>query len=188
MAAKEKLLSIEYPGFDQRSENSESFLSNLMDDVERRVEKLREQAIAMEQERETILATLQKIQDNDLNLEISTDEKEEIEANAERLICRCLTIEVSITTPRNDLQENALQKINEILQNLKVQMKSGKQSAIEQAKSYLNACSEDGGTVVDYRFQGIILECTADDQKMVRKKLKEMITHYCNFPERNGIL
>lgn len=67
-------------------------------------------------------------------------------------------------------------------------MKSGKPSAIETAKSYLNACAEDEGTVVDYRFQGIILECTADDQKMVRKKLKEMITDSCNFPEKNGIL
>lgn len=53
------------------AENDELYVRNLMDDVERRVEKMREQAITMEQEKEALLATLQKIQDNDLNLELS---------------------------------------------------------------------------------------------------------------------
>ena len=70
MAADEKLLAIEFPVDNTEYVDSEPFLRNLMDDVEKRVEKLREQAIAMEQEKETILATLQKIQDNDLNLEL----------------------------------------------------------------------------------------------------------------------
>ena len=71
MAADEKLLAIKFPENDTEYVDSEPYLRNLMDDVEKRVEKLREQAIAMEQEKETILATLQKIQDNDLNLELS---------------------------------------------------------------------------------------------------------------------
>lgn len=117
------------------------------------------------------------------------DEKEEIEANAERLICRCLTVEVSVTTPRNDIQEKALQRTKEILQNLKGLLIKGKQSAVDTAKSYLNACSsEPEGRIVDHRFQGIILECTADDQKMIRKKLKEMIKSQENCPEENGVL
>ena len=70
MASDEKLLAIEFPVDNTEYVDSEPFLRNLMDDVEKRVEKLREQAIAMEQEKETILATLQKIQDNDLNLEL----------------------------------------------------------------------------------------------------------------------
>ena len=71
MAADEKLLAIKFPENDTEYVDSEPYLRNLMDDVEKRVEKLREQAIAMEQEKETILATLQKTQDNDLNLELS---------------------------------------------------------------------------------------------------------------------
>ena len=71
MAADEKLLAIKFPENDTEYVDSEPYLRNLMDDVEKRVEKLREQAITMEQEKETILATLQKIQDNDLNLELS---------------------------------------------------------------------------------------------------------------------
>ena len=71
MAADERLLAIKFPENDTEYVDSEPYLRNLMDDVEKRVEKLREQAIAMEQEKETILATLQKIQDNDLNLELS---------------------------------------------------------------------------------------------------------------------
>lgn len=71
MAAVKKLLAIEFHENDKEYVDSEPFLRNMMDDVEKRVEKLREQAIAMEQEKETILATLQTIQDNDLNLELS---------------------------------------------------------------------------------------------------------------------
>jgi hypothetical protein len=81
-----------------------------------------------------------------------------------------------------------LQRTKEILQNLKGLLIMGKQSAVDTAKSYLNACSSEPVGIVDHRFQGIILECTADDQKMIRKKLKEMIKSQENCPEENGVL
>ena len=70
MAADEKILAIEFHEHASGNDSSEHHLRNLMDDIERRVETMREQAISMEQEKEAILATLQKIQDNDLNLEL----------------------------------------------------------------------------------------------------------------------
>lgn len=126
---------------------------------------------------------LESIKDDFANIYV-LDEQEELEANAERLICRCLTIEISVTTPRNDIQETALQRIKDILNSLNEDMSSGKKKSVDQAKSYLNACSsENEGNIVDHRFQGIILDCTADDQKAIRKKLKEMINNFNSFPE-----
>lgn len=187
--AAEKLLAIEFHKYSTEENNSDKFLRNLLDDVEKRVEKLRDQAVEMEQEKESLLATLQKIQDNDLNIEFKDGEREEIEANAERLICRCLTVEVNVTTPRNEIQERALQRTKEILQNLKGQIKIGKHLAVETAKSYLNSCSsEPEGTIIDYRFQGLVLECTADDQKKIRKHLKEMIKGHENSLDENCML
>lgn len=49
------------------------------------------------------------------------------------------------------------------------------------ARSYLNACSaEPVGKDINHRFQGLILDCTADDQKVVKRKLELVLSGNMN--------
>jgi hypothetical protein len=46
-----------------------------------------------------------------------------------------------------------LQRTKEILQNLKGLLIMGKQSAVDTAKSYINACSSEPVGIVDHRLK-----------------------------------
>ncbi|XP_033737434.1 BAG family molecular chaperone regulator 2-like [Pecten maximus] len=143
--------------------------------IESRVEKLRERALEIEQEKCVLLQELQRIQDNDTNIEFTEDERDEIEALAERLVCRCLTVEVGVTTPRNESQESALMHVNELLQQLEDLCACSAEKAIRRTEAYLNACLAEPTGSIDQRFQGSILGCTVDDQKKVKCRLQRLL-------------
>ncbi|XP_060077458.1 BAG family molecular chaperone regulator 2-like [Ylistrum balloti] len=143
--------------------------------IESRVEKLREHALEMEQEKCVLLQELQRVQDNDNNIEFTEDERDEIDALAERLVCRCLTVEIAVTTPRNESQENALKCVNEQLQQLEDLCACSVEKAVMKTKTYLNACLAEPMGSIDQRFQGSILGCTVDDQKKVKCRLQTLL-------------
>ncbi|XP_069126826.1 BAG family molecular chaperone regulator 2-like [Argopecten irradians] len=143
--------------------------------IESRVEKLRERALEMEQEKCFLLQELQRIQDNDTNIEFTEDERDEIEALAERLVCRCLTVEIAVTTPRNESQESSLMRVNELLQQLEDLCACSVEKAIRKTETYLNACLAEPTGSIDQRFQGSILGCTVDDQKKIKSRLQKLL-------------
>lgn len=103
------------------------------------------------------------------------DERDEVEALAERLICRCLTVEVNVTTPRNESQEAALKRVHELLQQLEALCEHSVGKAVVRTKAYLNACLAEPVGCIDQKFQGAILSCTIDDQKSVKCRLKSLL-------------
>jgi BCL2-associated athanogene 2 len=51
------------------------------------------------------------------------------------------------------------------------------QDILQTIQRYLNACSPDEPSgAIDQRFQAKVVECTADDQKKIRRRLTQMIT------------
>lgn len=50
---------------------------------------------------------------------------------------------------------------------------------------YLNSCLADPRGPIDERFQSTLLECTAEDQKEVRKKLQDFLDR---MEKANGLL
>ncbi|OWF45379.1 BAG family molecular chaperone regulator 2-like [Mizuhopecten yessoensis] len=168
--AKCKDIAILPEGEDDRK----TFIGHLYS-IESRVENLRERALDIEQEKCLLLQELQRMQDNDKHIEFSEGERDEIEALAERLVCRCLTIEISVTTPRNESQENALKCVNELLQQLEGLCECSVEKAIGKTKAYLNACLAEPTGCIDQRFQGSILGCTIDDQKKIKCRLQRLL-------------
>ncbi|KAL3869801.1 hypothetical protein ACJMK2_042437 [Sinanodonta woodiana] len=145
-----------------------------LDEIGKRVTILREQALTLMREKEDMLLLLQDLQDN--KSVACSKERDEIQAITEMLAWRCLTVEISVTTPRDENQELALSKVQTILKDLENMFKTDVECAKRTAESYLNAClPEPRGNSTDHKFQGLVLGCAADDQKAVRKRLDTLL-------------
>ncbi|XP_067135243.1 BAG family molecular chaperone regulator 2 [Centruroides vittatus] len=159
-------------------------LVEMLDHVEKRVELLREHASAVEQERDALLTMLQTIESNKDMRFISEGEREEIEITADRLRSRTLTVEVTVTTPRNEIQKKALEQVNQYIDDLLVKFRVDVDSAKRTCQEYLNACLSESRGNIDQRFQAAIIECTADDQKKTRKRLESLLMTVFHAEER----
>lgn len=166
-------------------EDSRPFVWKCLDEIGKRVEKLREDAVKLEAEKKVLLSMLQDVQvKNSRNM--PEVEVEEIEATTERLICRCLTVDIGIITPRTEEQETALNKVNKLMHEIEHQFNLDIQKTLHRAKAYLNAClSEPVGAHIDHRFQGMIIECNIDDQKKIRKRLECLVEQYSSSEDLN---
>lgn len=167
-------------------EDSRPFVWKCLDEIGKRVEKLREDAVKLEAEKKVLLSMLQDVQDKN-SRNMPEVEVEEIEAMAERLVCRCLTVDIGIITPRTEEQETALNKVNKLMHEIEHQFNLDIQKTLHRAKAYLNAClSEPVGAHIDHRFQGMVIECTIDDQKKIRKRLECLVEQYSSSEDLNG--
>uniref|UniRef100_A0A0N4ZA33 BAG domain-containing protein n=1 Tax=Parastrongyloides trichosuri TaxID=131310 RepID=A0A0N4ZA33_PARTI len=152
-----------------------SSIIDLLDDTEARVEKLREQASALEQEKEQLLDVLKHIK---LNVDLLRGEgdKEDVEVISARILNRCETVVVSVNTPRNPTQAKALAEINELVEKACLRIPQNIEEAKDCLKRYSNACNQDmPDGAIDHKFEAKVIECTADDQKKVKRKLANII-------------
>uniref|UniRef100_A0A0N5CF79 BAG domain-containing protein n=1 Tax=Strongyloides papillosus TaxID=174720 RepID=A0A0N5CF79_STREA len=152
-----------------------SSIIDVLDDTEARVEKLREQATALEQEKEQLLDILKHIK---LNIDLLKGEgdKEDVEVTSARILKRCEAVTVSVNTPRNPTQAKALAEINELVEKACLRIPENIEEAKECLKRYSNACNQDiPDGAIDHKFEAKVIECTADDQKKVKKKLANII-------------
>ena len=92
----------------------------LLDDVERRVQTMRDQATQVADERREITRRLCEVQDAVKHASFvgSDVEREEIHLTAENLVQRCLAVEVNVETPRNDAQEAALNVVEKRIEEI----------------------------------------------------------------------
>ena len=107
---------------------------------------------------------------------IILDQRDDIEYSTERLVVRCLTVDVSVTTPRNENQEAAYKTAEETIERLHLKVTENPLKCEQELISYLNAClAEPISNNINLRFQDKVLSCTADDQKLFRKRLEDML-------------
>ncbi|KAL7383050.1 hypothetical protein ABVT39_003976 [Epinephelus coioides] len=147
-----------------------------LDQLEMRVEALRETASAMEQERESILEMIQSIQNGQELRNISAGEREELNLTANRLMGRTLAVEVCVNTIRNSQQEEALNKatalIDEIVKKLLDDMENGRQRLL----ALHAACVTEAPPVpIDQKFQAIVISCALEDQKKIKRRLETLL-------------
>ncbi|TKR61030.1 hypothetical protein L596_028198 [Steinernema carpocapsae] len=85
-------------------------------------------------------------------------------------------VEVVVNTPRNQEQAQALSAVNNLIEGAVVKMQEDLCNSKETVQRYLNACNpEMPEGPIDQRFQAQVIECTADDQKKIRRKLANII-------------
>ncbi|KAF5270212.1 hypothetical protein FQA39_LY08426 [Lamprigera yunnana] len=168
--------AIDLPTIDESlasdSKSPKQRLVELLDLLEAHVEKLRKDAIQLEDDRDALLSSLDSVKNTDLLLELSDNEQDDVLHFADRIVNRCLTIDIKINTQRDKTQEDALHQINHLIDSLVVGMKTDPDIMQSKCISYLNSCSSQVQGIVDKNFESILLGCTIDDQKRVKKRLQ----------------
>ncbi|XP_011665012.2 BAG family molecular chaperone regulator 2 [Strongylocentrotus purpuratus] len=152
------------------------FLLQTLDALELRVEKMRETARSIEDEKIRLLNSLNTMMQSEAIDHLSGAEREELGLYIDRLITRCLTVDINIQTIRTPAQEESLRKVKGYLRDLIDTMQANLEQCSQRVKLYLNSCLGETELMgpVDDRFQGALLGCAAEDQKMIRKKLQEI--------------
>ncbi|KAK9877522.1 hypothetical protein WA026_018630 [Henosepilachna vigintioctopunctata] len=161
----------------------------LLDVLESHVEKLRKEASQMEEERDQLLSSIDSVRNADVMSDLVESDKDDIHRYADRIMSRCLTVEVKILTQRDSLQEEALHQVNHLINGLIMCVKSDPDYAMAKCSSYMNACSphvEQG--VTDKHFESTLLGCTVDDQKRVKKRLQGLLKYFDKLNNVTSIL
>ncbi|XP_048387698.1 BAG family molecular chaperone regulator 2 isoform X2 [Stegostoma tigrinum] len=156
-------------------------LLETLDNLELRVEALREAAASMEQEKETLLELIQSVQNSQDMKHISDGEREELNLTADRLIGRTLTVTVSVETIRSLQQEEALSKATAVIDEVVSKILEDLRSTKNCLMALYNACSSDVPRgPVDQKFQSIIIGCALEDQKKIKSRLEKLIRNVSN--------
>ncbi|XP_026879436.2 BAG family molecular chaperone regulator 2 [Electrophorus electricus] len=152
-----------------------------LDQIEMRVEALREAATAMEQEKECLLEMIQSIQNSQEMRTICDGEREELDLTANRLMSRTLTVQVSVDTIRNPQQEDALRKATAIIDEIVAKVLEDLEGAKRSLRALHAACVTDAGPVpIDQKFQSIVISCALEDQKKIKRRLETLIRNMNN--------
>ncbi|VVD05215.1 unnamed protein product, partial [Leptidea sinapis] len=134
-----------------------------------RVERLRRDTVRIEEEKDSLLSTL----DSD---------KDDIARYADRILARALTVEVAVRTDRDAQQEEALHQVNLYIDQLVMTVQEDAVLAHTRCQTYMNACTshpDSAGT--DKNFETAILGCTLDDQKRVKKRLQGLLEYFAKL-------
>uniref|UniRef100_A0A1B0FE13 BAG domain-containing protein n=1 Tax=Glossina morsitans morsitans TaxID=37546 RepID=A0A1B0FE13_GLOMM len=144
----------------------------VLDQLDARVEKFRKDALGLQEK----------------------PEREEIGCYLQRVNARLSTVELNVRTVRDHSQEDSLSQINTLI-DLMITMGDPVLSR-QRCQMYLNACCSAGEDVsvantsdmdeyrvdvdvdagpVDKKFESVLLGCTLDDQKNIKKRLHALM-------------
>ncbi|KTG34345.1 hypothetical protein cypCar_00033730 [Cyprinus carpio] len=152
-----------------------------LDQIETRVEALREEATAMEQERECLIEMIQCIQNSQEMRSVCDGEREELSLTASRLLGRTLTVSISVDTIRNDQQEEALKKATAIIDEIAGKVLEDMEGARKRLQALHAACVTDAPPVpLDQKFQSVVISCALEDQKKIKRRLETLIRNMHN--------
>ncbi|KAM3606460.1 uncharacterized protein V6R79_016966 [Siganus canaliculatus] len=160
-----------------------------LDQLELRVEALREEASAMEQERENILEMIQSIQNGQEMRNICAGEREELDLTAKRLMGRTLTVEISVGTIRNSQQEDALRKATAIIDEIVKKLLDNMEASRLQLQALHAACVTEAPPVpIDQKFQAVVISCALEDQKKIKRRLETLLRNVENAEKNIKIM
>ncbi|XP_045501717.1 BAG family molecular chaperone regulator 2 [Colias croceus] len=155
----------------------------VLDQVELRVERLRRDTVRIEEEKDSLLSTLDSIKHSELLTDISECDKDDITRYADRILARALTVEVAVRTDRDQQQEEALHQVNMYIDQLVMSVHEDAVVAHSRCQTYMNACTSqpDPSSGTDKNFESAILGCTLDDQKRVKKRLQGLLEYFAKL-------
>ena len=118
---------------------------------------------------------------------IFPDESQDLQVTIERLRKRCEAVDVKVHTVRSPEQEQAFSKVQSLIEDLEricifEEVLSDQESLQRRAQCLLNACTSEAPSEgpIDYKFQGMILGCKLEDQKLVRHRLECLVNGRCH--------
>lgn len=155
----------------------------VLDQVELRVERLRRDTVRIEEEKDSLLSTLDSVKQSEFLQEIPENDKEDIFRYAERILARALTVEVAVRTDRDSQQEEALHQVNMYIDQLVMSVQEDTALAHSRCLTFMNAASSQPAVSasIDKNFETAILGCTLDDQKRVKKRLQGLLDYFAKL-------
>ncbi|KAL7987977.1 BAG family molecular chaperone regulator 2 [Crotalus tigris] len=158
-----------------------SRLLDCLDQLERRVEALRDAASSMEQEKEALLEMIHNIQNSQDMRNISEGEREELNLTAKRLMGRTITVEVSVETIRNPQQQESLLRATQMIDEIVNKLLDDLEDSKSRLMSLYGACtSETPSGPVDQKFQSVVIGCAIEDQKKIKRRLETLLRNIDN--------
>ncbi|EDV40868.2 uncharacterized protein Dana_GF10728, isoform C [Drosophila ananassae] len=170
-----------------RPYNANERFVNILDQLDARVEKLRKDALNLQEKKDYLLMSMDLIKTNEMMQNMSEAEQEEIMLYIQRVSSRLGTVELNVRTVRDNSQEDSLSQINALIDTM---IKMGDPViARQRCQMYLNACCSSSmdpsghmDTVpeadvgpIDKKFESVLLGCTLDDQKNIKKRLQALM-------------
>ncbi|XP_017034329.1 BAG family molecular chaperone regulator 2 isoform X2 [Drosophila kikkawai] len=172
---------------DDRPYNASERFVNILDQLDARVEKLRKDALNLQEKKDYLLMSMDLIKSNEMLQNMTEAEREEIMLYIQRVSSRLGTVELNVRTVRDNSQEDSLSQINALIDTM---IKMGDPViARQRCQLYLNACCSSSmdpsghmDTVpeadvgpIDKKFESVLLGCTLDDQKNIKKRLQALM-------------
>lgn len=162
---------------EQREPKPKDRLVGLLDQIEVHVEQLRKDASRLEEEKDTLLTTLDTLRNNDMLFALEEPDRDDVLRYAERLSMRCSTVDVLVTVQRDHVQREALHQVNGLIDSLVVSLRQDPGSTRQRCAEFMNACSSHAMGHSDKMFETAILGCTLDDQKRIKKRLQGLLDY-----------
>ncbi|XP_017774548.1 PREDICTED: BAG family molecular chaperone regulator 2 [Nicrophorus vespilloides] len=153
-------------------------IMEILDNLEGHVEKLRKDASKLEEEKDNILSSLDTVKLHPSLNDLIGLEKDEALRYLDRIATRCMTVDVKVFTQRDKSQEEALHQVNHLIDNLVVCLKTDPDGAKNRCLTYMNSCSSQLNGLTDKHFESVLLGCTIDDQKKVKKRLHGLLRYF----------
>ncbi|XP_012233532.1 BAG family molecular chaperone regulator 2 [Linepithema humile] len=156
---------------------SKDRLVGLLDQIEVHVEQLRKDASRLEEEKDSLMTTLDTLRNNDMLCDLEEPDRDDILRYAERLSMRCSTVDVLVTVQRDHVQQEALHQVNGLIDSLVINLRQDPSGTRQRCAQFMNACSSHSIGHSDKIFETAILGCTLDDQKRVKKRLQGLLDY-----------
>ncbi|KAH9426893.1 BAG molecular chaperone regulator 2 [Dermatophagoides pteronyssinus] len=159
-----------------------------LDQVEKRIVFLREIAFELSEEKNKLFDALNKIATKSpaSNFSSFTEvDLQDIHATTEDLLQRLESVKIIIKPMRSSIQIEAFENAIKYIDTLKkILMQEGRIAAKKKCLTYLSSCTSDDSVdknhcelfvPIDERFQKIVIDCSLDDQKTIKKELEHFL-------------
>lgn len=110
---------------------------------------------------------------------------QDIHATTEDLLQRLESVKIIIKPMRSSIQIEAFENAIKYIDTLKkILMQEGRIAAKKKCLTYLSSCTSDDSVdknhcelfvPIDERFQKIVIDCSLDDQKTIKKELEHFL-------------
>ncbi|XP_055625522.1 BAG family molecular chaperone regulator 2 isoform X2 [Toxorhynchites rutilus septentrionalis] len=175
----------EFDGFDPSSSMTSTHrFIGILDQLDSKVEKLRKEALVLQEKKDFLAMSVDLLKNNEYLTGLDENEREEINCYVQRISGRLSTVELSVCTVRDRAQEDSLHHVNSLIDAII----SSSDPVISRLRcqQFLNACSTtdttnytdlDPAMCSDKKFECVLLGCTLDDQKTIKKRLQALLAY-----------
>uniref|UniRef100_A0A182W222 BAG domain-containing protein n=1 Tax=Anopheles minimus TaxID=112268 RepID=A0A182W222_9DIPT len=185
--------SAEWPRSPRIDEASGSWLNkppmerfiDILDQLDTKVESLRKEAMVLRDKKDFLAMSVDLLKNNEYLTGLNDNERDEIDCYVQRISSRLGTVELNVCTVRDQAQEDSLHHVNSLIDLIIAS--ADPVISRQKCQQYLNACSTtdtsvytdvDPNTIcTDKKFESVLLGCTLDDQKTIKKRLQALLVY-----------